>query len=108
MLPLQNLSHFGLESSYNPSMNTRPDIAALERLLAPLTRGLNLEAARTLVDFQVDPETVARIDQLSEGCTAGTLTDIEMVEYETYVRAIDLITILQLQARAMLADSTAA
>ena len=45
----------------------------------------------------------ARIDELADRCSEGVLTDNERAEYEAYVDAIDVISILQAQARSVLA-----
>ena len=45
----------------------------------------------------------ARIDELAGRCTEGGLTEEEKFEYETYVRAGNLIAILQAKARKLLA-----
>jgi hypothetical protein len=78
------------------------DSVALDRLLDPLTRRLTPAAARALVEFRVDPATLARIGELAEKCNEGELTAQERAEYEAYVRAGDLITVLQSKARRLL------
>ena len=65
----------------------------LMRLLAPISQCLTPEVARKLVDLQADPIMQARLDELAEKNTEGTLTSDEMVEYETYVHAIDFIAV---------------
>ena len=74
----------------------------LSRLLDPLARSLTPGAARALVNFRVDHETQGRIAQLAEKCNEGELTPKERAEYETYIRAGDLISILQSKARLLL------
>src|SRR5204862_1822666 len=78
------------------------DSAALDRLLDPLTRRLTPAAARALVEFRADPATLAHIAELAEKCNEGELTANERAEYEAYVRAGDLITVLQSKARRLL------
>ena len=46
--------------------------------------------------------TQRRLDELGDKSNEGTLTAAEREEYETYVRAIDFIGILQAKARAVL------
>ena len=75
----------------------------LDRLLEPLTLKLTPAAARALVNFRADAETQARIAELAEKCNEGRLTPQERQEYEAFVRAIDLIAILQSKARRLLA-----
>lgn len=63
-----------------------------------LERGLtDIEEGRVVDD--ADEDTQARIDELADKCTEGTLTATERSEYESYVAAIDLVTILQAKAR---------
>jgi len=75
----------------------------LDRLLEPLALTLTPAAARDLVNFRADSETQARIAELAEKCNEGKLTPQERQEYEAFVRAIDLIAILQSKARRLLA-----
>jgi hypothetical protein len=77
----------------------------LERLLEPLARALTPAAARAVVAFRADPETQARIAELADKCNEGQLSPDEREEYEAFVRAIDLIAILQSQARRLLAKT---
>ena len=74
----------------------------LDRMLEPVTDCLTPEVARRLAQMRADPELQARIDDLADRCTEGTLTAEEKLEYETYVRAGNLIGILQAKARKLL------
>lgn len=76
--------------------------AALSRFLDPVTSLLTPEVARRIVDFRADAKTQARLDELAEKSNEGSLSTDERTEYEGYVRAIDLITVLQLKARSLL------
>jgi hypothetical protein len=80
----------------------------LDRILDPVGRALNPEAARRLVQLRLDAKTQARIDRLARKCNEGKLTPKERSEYETYVFAIDFVAILQTKARALLARSATA
>jgi hypothetical protein len=82
---------------------TRPS-AFLDRLLDPVTDCLTPEAARQLVALRADPQFQERLDTLADKCTEGQLSPDEQEEYETYVRAIHLIAILQAKARKLLAN----
>jgi hypothetical protein len=77
--------------------------ATLTRLLEPVGRCLTPEVARELVNLRADPIVQARIEELADKNTEGELSPEERDEYETYVRATEIITILQAKARAMLA-----
>ena len=76
--------------------------AVLERLLDPVSRSLNIEAARKLVQLKADAKTQARVDELARKCNEGALTAAERSEYERYVTAGNLIAILQAKARLLL------
>jgi hypothetical protein len=82
--------------------------AALDRLLDPVGRCLTPEVARALIALRADAETQARIDELADKCTEGTLSPTERTEYEAYVAAIDFLTILQAKARGTLAQAAGA
>jgi hypothetical protein len=56
----------------------------------------------------VDPETNERIEDLAEKSTAGELSPAERAEYQSYVSAIDFVSVLQAKARALLAVSPGA
>ena len=71
-------------------------------MLEPVTDCLTPEVARRLAQMRADPELQARIDDLADRCTEGALTAEEKLEYETYVRAGNLIAILQAKARKLL------
>lgn len=59
--------------------------------------------ARRLVNFRADSETQARVEELADKCSEGELSPAERREYEAYVRAIHLVSILQSKARMVLA-----
>ncbi len=76
---------------------------ALERLLDPLGDSLTPAMARKLIAFRADAATQARVHQLATKCNEGELTPKERREYEDYVQAIHLVSVLQSKARAALA-----
>lgn len=82
--------------------------AAIARILDPVGRCLTPEVARALVGLRADAETQARIEELADKCTEGTLSLAERAEYEAYVAAIDFLTILQAKARGALARAAGA
>ncbi len=83
------------------STHHQPDI--LSQLLEPVGQMMPVEFAQKLATMRASPEVQARIDELADRCTEGELTDKERAEYEAYVDAIDVISILQAQARSVLA-----
>ena len=83
------------------SQHTTP----LARLLEPVGRSLTPDVARELVNLRADPTVQERLDELADKSTEGTLTDDERSEYETYIHAIDFISVLQAQARRLLKNT---
>ena len=73
--------------------------SGLDGILGPLSRCLDPESARRIVDFQVDRPVQERIDALAERANEGTLSDTERSEYEALINAADFISILKLKAR---------
>jgi uncharacterized protein YnzC (UPF0291/DUF896 family) len=57
------------------------------------------------VDLRTDPETLARIEQLADKNTEDELTPSERAEYETYVSAMDFLSVLQAKARRLLSGA---
>jgi hypothetical protein len=70
----------------------------LDGLLEPLSRCLDAESARRILEFRVDPAVQTRLDILGEKANEGTLTEEECAEYEAAINAADLISILKLKA----------
>jgi len=90
------------EQSYTRLMN-RTKI--LDRLLDPIGSCLTPEVARRLVKFRADIETQHRLDELADKHSEGDLDEAEREEYDTYISAIDFITVLQTKARSLLKKS---
>lgn len=80
-------------------------VTHFDRLLEPLADCFTPDVARRIAGLRADPETQARIDELAEKANEGTLSDEEQEDYLGYVEAIDLISILQAKARAVLKRS---
>jgi hypothetical protein len=76
--------------------------SGLDGLLEPLSRCLDAESARRVVDLHIDPPVQERIDTLAERANEGTLSDSERSEYEALINAADFISILKLKARLYL------
>ena len=74
-------------------------VVGLDGLLDPLSRCLDAESARRLVDLQIDAAVQERIDKLAERANEGILTESERSEYEALINAADFISILKLKAR---------
>ncbi len=74
----------------------------IDGLLEPLSRCLDFESARRVVDLQLDPLVHERVEWLAERANDGTLTHAERAEYEALINAADSISILKMKARILL------
>src|SRR5262249_45405816 len=97
---LGSVVDLGLMSQLHPSPQS-PDISS--QLLEPVVGNRPLEFAQELAALRAAPDVQARIDDLADRCNQGQLSDEERAEYEAYVDAIDGLSILQAQARSVLA-----
>jgi hypothetical protein len=88
-------------------METTADTIVLDKILEPLASALTPELARKIVDLRADAETQELIDALGDKANEGTLTDAERRQYETYVRAGTLVSILQAKARKLISNGHA-
>ena len=79
-----------------------PRANALDRFLDPLGSCLTPEVAERIVEFRADARTQKRLDTLAQKNQAGELSDAEREEYDTYISAIDFVTVLQAKARSIL------
>jgi hypothetical protein len=78
---------------------------ALDSLLEPLSRCLDAESARRVIELRMDPAVQSRIDALAERANNGELGEDERAEYEAFINAGDFISILKLKARRHLDSS---
>ena len=83
-------------------MNTSP---LLDDLLDPVCRCLTPEVAARIVGLRASPQVQQKLDELAEKSSEGTLTDLERSEYETYIRAINFIGLLQAKSRLLISTS---
>ncbi|MCY2993338.1 MAG: hypothetical protein NTY19_36490 [Planctomycetota bacterium] len=82
-------------------------VETLEELLDPVGECLTPEVASKLVGLRANPKVQARIDELAEKCNDGTMTPEERSTYESYVRTINFIGMLQAKARRVLSIDSA-
>ena len=75
----------------------------LDRLLEPVTQCFTPEVAERLIALRPDPTIQAKIEELAEKANEGRLSDAERADYEEYIKAVDLIAVLQFRARAAIA-----
>ena len=81
-------------------MSAQQTSQVLDRFLDPFAECLTPEAARAVANLRARPEVQGRIEELAEKCNQGEFTPDERAEYRAMVDAIDLISILILQAKA--------
>lgn len=74
-------------------------VPSLDNLLDPLSRCLDPESARRVVELRLDPAVQERVDALAIRANEGLLTGDERAEYEALINAADFISILKLKAR---------
>lgn len=79
----------------------------LDGILDPLSRCLDTDSARKVVEFQFDERLQDRIQQLGAAANEGTLDDRERSEYEALINAADFVAILKLKARRQLQPNAA-
>jgi len=90
------------EVSYNKDMATIDNY--LDRYFEPVTTVFTPEVAQKIISLEPDPEVAARITELGEKASAGTLSADEFDEYEWYVDAGDFISLFKAKARRYLAS----
>jgi hypothetical protein len=81
--------------------------AVFDEMIEPLTRVFTRDVAQALINLRASPTAQARIADLAEKCNEGLLTPAERAEYESYVHAVDLISVLQAKARLWLKSQAA-
>ena len=73
--------------------------SAFHRGTAPLFALLSTEQTRQLAELESDPALAERLTQLAEKANDGELTEADRAEYEAYIEANNLLSILQAEAR---------
>jgi hypothetical protein len=74
----------------------------LDEILDPVGLCLTPDVAARIAALRANSKTQRRLDKLAEKNARGTLTPQENAEYDAYVEALDVIAILQAQARKAL------
>jgi hypothetical protein len=86
-------------------MSRSLDIPILERMLEPVTRSLNVDAAKKLVRLKADAQVQAGVAKLARKCNEGALTLEERAEYDRYIAFADFVAVMQAKARLLLAKN---
>lgn len=71
----------------------------LDEVFDPLARCLTPEVARRIVALRASEDVQRRMNELADKSSAGTLSPQERAEYEAWVRAVNLLGVLQAKAR---------
>ncbi len=87
-------------------MVNQPSTALLDELLDPVGLCLTPEVARRIVRLRASPALDARIQKLGQECNEGQLGVEEQTDYETILRFIKFISVLQCKARTLLNETT--
>lgn len=82
-------------------MATATSASVLDRIVEPVARSLNAEAAQAILRIRAGKSAVRRMATLARKCNDGTLTADERAEYELNVLAAEFLALLQAQARAL-------
>jgi hypothetical protein len=86
-------------------MSQTQEFSVLDRMLDPLSRCLDAESAKRVLELSVDPEVQARVDALAERANEGLLTPEERRQYDSYINADDFIAVLKMKLRRDLASN---
>lgn len=88
-------------------MSTTIENTVLDEVLEPVARCFTPDVARQIAALRAAPSLQTRLDDLAHKANEGQLTVEERANYEAYVEAIDLVSILQAKARKILANNVA-
>jgi len=83
-------------------MDRKSVSSLLNRLLDPVGRSLTREAAQELVELRLDKQDRDYLERMARKSTAGELSDDERRQYQSYVTALTVVSILQSKARRLL------
>lgn len=75
----------------------------LGRIVDSLCDSLTPDSARRILEIRVDPAVQARARLLAEKANEGRLSAEEDAAYSEYLDAMDMIAVLQAEARRVLA-----
>jgi hypothetical protein len=92
-------------SSQVISPNT--EAAILTRIIQLGQRELTSDAARYLLSMQLPSSDEDRVNELSAKARAGSLTEAETQELDSYLRIGNLLAVMQSKARRLLQPTAA-
>jgi len=74
----------------------------LDDILEPVANAFSRDVAEALFNIRAGEAAQMRMAELAGKCNEGRLTPAEQAEYESYVHAVDMVSILQAKARVWL------
>lgn len=74
----------------------------IEQAIAPFAETMTRESALKIVELKANADLQSRVDDLADKANSGQLTDSERTEYDQFLAAFHLITVLQVRARRLL------
>jgi hypothetical protein len=74
----------------------------LDRIIEPLAECLSVDAAKKIVGMRADDAIQRRVDELAELANRGQLTPAEQAEYDRYLAAFHVVTIMQAKAKKLI------
>jgi hypothetical protein len=74
----------------------------LDELIEPLADCLTIEAAERIASVRASAALQERVDELADKANRGVLTANEQSEYDRYLAAYHLVTLMQARARRIL------
>ena len=82
--------------------------SVIDRMIDAVSRCLDVESARKLVELENDPVVEEQVSVLAAKANEGLLTIEERAAYDAYINIDDFIAILKLKAQRYLATNGAA
>lgn len=76
-------------------------------MLEPALEAMPAEFAKVLLTLQVDEHLQSRIEALRYKANVGQLLSEEKQEYEEFIEAVDIVSLMQLKAKRVLASKHA-
>ena len=82
-----------------------PD-TAIDRFLDCVAECWTPVVAQRILDIGLDPAMDSRLDELREKANEGLLSEDERQQYEELVEGLDLVSLIKLKARLVLAQQS--
>jgi hypothetical protein len=83
-------------------IGTNTEAGILTRLIRDRQGEISRDTANYLLSFRFDQDDVARMNDLSEMASLGTLSDADAAELDSYIHVSNLLAVMQSRARQAL------